>query len=88
MLFFKRKKLTYFKLCDKVIKQGNILVLKEEMDMAKKMTSKTPLFGNRRSHACNATRHAQKPNYQKVKVDGKTVIMTSREIRTLKKNAA
>ena len=39
--------------------------------MAKKMTSKTPLFGNRRSHACNATRHAQRPNYQKVTlVDG------------------
>ena len=56
--------------------------------MAKKVTNTTPLFGNRRSHACNATRHAQKPNYQKVTVDGKTVIMTSREIRTLKKNAA
>ena len=56
--------------------------------MAKKVSNTTPLFGNRRSHACNATRHAQKPNYQKVTVDGKTVIMTSRELRTLKKEAA
>ena len=36
--------------------------------MAKKVSNTTPLFGNRRSHACNATRHAQKPNYQKVKL--------------------
>ena len=57
--------------------------------MATKLTSKKPLFGNRRSHACNATRHAQKPNYQKVKLDnGETVVMTARELRTLKKNAA
>ena len=57
--------------------------------MAKKVSKTTPLFGNRRSHACNATRHAQKPNYQKVKLDnGQTVVMTARELRTLKKNAA
>ncbi|MDD2377284.1 MAG: L28 family ribosomal protein [Bacilli bacterium] len=56
--------------------------------MAKKITSKTPLFGNKRSHALNATRHAQKPNYQKVKLDnGETIIMTARELRTLKKNS-
>ena len=66
-----------------------IALPKGDLDMAKKMTSKTPLFGNRRSHACNATRHAQKPNYQKVKLDnGQTVVMTARELRTLKKNAA
>ena len=54
--------------------------------MAKKVSNKTPLFGNRRSHACNATRHAQKPNYQKVKLDnGETIIMSAREKRTLKK---
>ncbi len=54
--------------------------------MAKKITNKTPLFGNRRSHACNATRHAQKPNYQKVTlVDGTKVIVTARELRTMKK---
>lgn len=54
--------------------------------MATKVSNTTPLFGNRRSHALNSTRHAFKPNYQKVKLDnGETVIMTAREIRTLKK---
>lgn len=57
--------------------------------MAKKVSKTTPLFGNKRSHACNATRHAQKPNYQRVKLDnGKTVVMTARELRTLKKEQA
>lgn len=54
--------------------------------MAKKITNKTPLFGNRRSHACNATRHAQKPNLQKVTLaNGETVRMSTRELRTLNK---
>lgn len=54
--------------------------------MAKKVTNKTPLFGNRRSHACNATRHAQKPNLQKVTLaNGETVRMSARELRTLNK---
>lgn len=54
--------------------------------MANKITSKTPLFGNRRSHACNATKHAQKPNLQKVALDnGQTIRMSAREYRSLKK---
>ena len=54
--------------------------------MAKKVTNKTPLFGNRRSHACNATRHAQKPNLQKITLDnGKKVRISARELRTLNK---
>ncbi len=54
--------------------------------MAKKVTNKTPLFGNRRSHACNATRHAQKPNLQKITLDnGKQVRISARELRTLNK---
>lgn len=54
--------------------------------MAKKVTNKKPLFGNLRSHACNAVRHAQKPNLQKVKLEnGDTVRMTTRELRTMKK---
>jgi len=54
--------------------------------MAKKVTSKTPLFGNRRSHALNATRHAQKPNLQKVTLDnGEVIRMSARELRTLNK---
>ena len=54
--------------------------------MAKKVTEKKSLFGNRRSHSLRATRHAQKPNLQKVTLeDGKKVIMSARELRTLKK---
>ncbi|AYJ00995.1 50S ribosomal protein L28 [Candidatus Phytoplasma ziziphi] len=32
------------------------------------ITQKTTLFGNRRSHAMNATRRTQKANLQKVKI--------------------
>lgn len=56
--------------------------------MATKLTTKKPLFGNRRSHALNATRHAQKPNLQKVTLeDGSSVRLSARELRTLKKNS-
>lgn len=54
--------------------------------MAVKCTAKKPLHGNRRSHACNATKHAQKPNLQKVNVNGVTVRMSAREIRASKKD--
>lgn len=56
--------------------------------MAKKVTSAKPLFGNRRSHACNATRHAQKPNLQKIKLDnGESIRISARELRSLKKTS-
>ena len=54
--------------------------------MAKKVTEKKSLFGNRRSHSLRATRHAQKPNIQKVTLeDGTKVRMSARELRTYKK---
>lgn len=54
--------------------------------MAIKVTNKKPLFGNLRSHALNATRHAQKPNLQKVTLeDGTAIRLSARELRTLKK---
>lgn len=54
--------------------------------MAKKISTKKALFGNRRSHSLRATRHAQKPNFQKVTLEnGEKVIMTARELRTLRK---
>lgn len=56
--------------------------------MAKKMTDKKPLAGNRRSHSRRATKHAQKPNLQVITVDGKKVRMSAREIRTLDKISA
>ena len=54
--------------------------------MARNCTAKKPLHGNRRSHACNATKHTQKLNLQKVNVDGVTVRKSAREIRTSKKD--
>lgn len=57
--------------------------------MAKKITDTKPLFGNRRSHALNATKHAFKPNLQTITINGKKYKLTAREIRTIKKiNAA
>ena len=54
--------------------------------MARKNTSAKPLFGNKRSHSCRATRHAQKPNLQKVTLDnGQTIRMSARELKTLNK---
>lgn len=55
--------------------------------MAKKATAAKPLFGNRRSHALNATKHQYKLNLQKITINGKKVRMTAREIRSLKKAA-
>lgn len=53
--------------------------------MAKKITTKKPLSGNKRSHALNATRMIQKPNLQTVTIDGVKVKVSARELRTLKK---
>ena len=53
--------------------------------MAKKITDTKPLFGNRRSHALNATRHAFKPNLQTVTINGKKYRVSARELKLLKK---
>ena len=53
--------------------------------MAKKVSSKKALFGNLRSHSLRATKHAQKPNLQKVTVNGQKVILSVREARTIEK---
>jgi len=61
---------------------------RRQNNMARKITEKKPLSGNRRSHACNATKHMQKPNLQKVTLDnGETIRMSARELRTLKKTS-
>ncbi|MBR3661328.1 MAG: 50S ribosomal protein L28 [Bacilli bacterium] len=55
--------------------------------MANKKTEKKPMFGNRRSHALNATRHMQKLNLQNVTLeDGTKVKMTTREAKKYKKD--
>lgn len=51
--------------------------------MATKISTKKPLTGNNRSHALNATKRTQKPNLQKKTINGKKVIVSAREARTL-----
>lgn len=54
--------------------------------MAKNVSNTKPLSGNRRSHSCRATKHAQKPNLQVVTLDdGRKVRMSAKEKRTLNK---
>lgn len=57
--------------------------------MAKKVTSKKPLAGNKRAHCCKATRHIQKVNLQVVTLEnGKKVRMSAREKKTAEKCCA
>ena len=54
--------------------------------MANKVTGRKSLFGNRRSHSLRATKHAQKVNLQNMTLeDGTKVVLSTREIRTLRK---
>lgn len=53
--------------------------------MAKKVTTKKPLSGNKRSHALNATKKKQKPNIQKKTINGNKVRISAREARTMEK---
>ena len=52
--------------------------------MTKKVTTKKPLTGNKRSHALNATKMVQKPNLQKKTIDGKKVLISAREAKKIK----
>lgn len=53
--------------------------------MANLKTTRKPLFGNKRSHALNATNKKQSLNLQTVEVDGKKVTMSAREAKKIKK---
>ena len=55
--------------------------------MATKVTTKKPLFGNKRSHALNATKKKQSLNKQKVTINGKTEVMTTREAKKIRKGS-
>lgn len=57
----------------------------EDGKMAKKITTKKPLTGNKRSHALNATKMKQKPNIQKKTINGEKVRISAREARTMEK---
>ena len=56
--------------------------------MTKKVSTRKPLAGNKRSHALNATKMTQKVNMQKVNVNGETVVMSAREAKKYRKNNA
>ncbi len=51
--------------------------------MAKNISKKKPLTVNLRSKACNAVKSRQKPNLQKKKVNGKTVLISAREAKKM-----
>ena len=55
--------------------------------MANVKTERKPLFGNSRSHACNANRKKQGLNTQKVTVNGKTIVTTAREAKKIRKES-
>ena len=55
--------------------------------MAVNLSAKKPLHGNKRSHALNTTKHAQKPNLQKVTINGEKVVLSVREAKSIKKDA-
>lgn len=55
--------------------------------MAVKITNKKPLFGNKRSHALNATLKKQVVNLQVFRLeDGTKVRVSARELRTARKD--
>ncbi len=56
--------------------------------MAKKISTKKPLFGNKRSHALNATKMHQNTNLQTYTINGQKVKLTAREYKTIKKASA
>jgi len=53
--------------------------------VAKKVTSKKPMFGNNRPFSLKTSRKIQKPNLQNVTINGETVKMSAREAKKFKK---
>ncbi len=54
--------------------------------MAKKISNKKPMFGNNRPFSLKTSLKIQKPNMQKVTINGETVVMSAREAKKFKKN--
>ena len=53
--------------------------------MAKKLSKKSNMSGNNRPFSLKATRTVQKVNLQTVKVDGKKVRVSTKELRSMNK---
>ena len=49
--------------------------------MAKKVSSKKPMFGNNRPFSLKTSRKIQKPNFQNVTINGETKKMSAREAK-------
>ena len=47
-----------------------------------------PLSGNNRSHAMNSSKRKWNPNLQPVKIGGKTLMISARTLKMLKKHDA
>ncbi len=56
--------------------------------MAKNVSKKKTNFANNRPNCLKVTKNRQGVNLQKVEINGKTVRLSAREIRTLKKETA
>lgn len=54
--------------------------------MARNVSNKKPMFGNNRPFSLKTSLKKQKPNMQKVTVNGETVRMSAREAKKYKKN--
>lgn len=54
--------------------------------MAKKVSNKKPMFGNNRPFSLKTSLKIQKPNMQKVTINGETYVMSAREAKKYKKN--
>ena len=59
--------------------------LRRQKKVAKNISNRKNMSGNNRPFSLKATRKTQKVNLQTVKVDGKKVRMTTREIKNLEK---
>ncbi len=53
--------------------------------MAKKVTTRKPLFGNSRSKALNITKKRSKINVQSTTINGEKILISTREARNFKK---
>ena len=77
--------MTYYNIYGTFIKGKNSQ--KGGIIMANVKTERKPLFGNSRSHACNANRKKQGLNTQKVTVNGKKIVTTAREAKKIRKES-
>ena len=70
-----------------MLKYGKVIKTSEKsevLSMAKKVSSKKPMFGNNRPFSLKTTRKVQKVNMQTVTVNGEKVRMSERKEKNYK----